>query len=134
MSEETMEVVEATSELDSEQKNVAIEILEMEEEADALALQIKTKRVALLDAMLKAEIKSIKTKFGTFMAIEKKNIKVDKKAAEIYLDSIGEKEHYMKLDDTKVKKVFHNPESNTTHNFIKVQEPTVYLSIKKEKM
>lgn len=128
------QVVETESvELSAEEKGIAIRLLELEEEKEAIEIEIKNRRQALLDAMIKSDIKTIKTKFATFMAIEKENVKVDKKKAETYLDSIGEKEHYMKLDETKVKKVFHNPDSNTSHNFISVNEPTVYLSIKKEK-
>lgn len=130
------EVIEGSYGLNADQKNVAIQILELEDEAEGLDFQIKAKRAFLLGVMRKSDIQSIKTSFGTFTASERKNIKIDKNKAEKYLDSIREKAHYMKLDETKVKNVFYNPDadSDSQRDFIKVEESTAYLSITKEKV
>lgn len=101
-------------------------LLEKIEEAEALEVEIKALKKELLDAMTFAGIKSIKTDFGKqFIRAERKNIKIDKEKATIYLDSIGATEEFSKLDDAKIKKVY-----DDKHDFIKIGEPTVYLTIK----
>lgn len=114
-----------------EQKNIAIHLLQLDEELERLELEKSNLRRQLLEKMQDSGILAIKTRFGQFQIVTKRNIKVNKKKAEIYLDSIGDKEAFMKLDETKVKKTFHNEDSNTSYDFIEVQEPTQYLKFDK---
>ena len=110
---------------------IAKQIMELEDELGLITLEIDAKKKFLLEAMQGGQIATIKTEYGSFIRVKRKNIKVNKRLAEIYLDSIGEKEQYMKLDETLVKKVFHKPDSNTSMNFINVDPPTEYLRITK---
>ena len=126
ISKEAISVSEGKGEVEVE----AIGILDLIEEQKLLDAQILIRRENIKKLMIKSGLKKILFFTGDSITIcEKKQIKVNKKKAEEYLDSIGEKEAFMKLDETKIKKVYYNPESNTSYDFILVDPPKLELRI-----
>ena len=103
----------------------ASQLLALEEERDWIDIQIKKYREALMAKMRQAGIKTIKTGIATFTVSERKDIKVDKDACKVFLDSAGIYEEFSKIDETKVKKIY------PTAEFISEGEPTEILTIKK---
>ena len=110
-----------------EQNSLAEQILELQEEFNAIELELKEKKRVLMQQMIDSDIKTIKHKVATFTVAERKNIKVDKEKARIFLDSAGIYEEFSKLDETKVKKIY------PTAEFISESSPTQYLTVKEVK-
>lgn len=112
-------------------KKEAISLVELQEQKDELEKEIDRRKEAIKKTMEAFSLKKISFFNGhTISYVERRNVNVDKKKAETYLDSLGVKEQYMKLDDTLVKKTYYKPDSNTTYDFIQVDEPTTYIQIK----
>jgi hypothetical protein len=119
-----MQLVETNNEL--MQKNIAEQIIEIEEEVTLLTNKADGLRRNLLDAMNKSGITTIKLDCGMIVTkAQKSNIKVDAKACRTFLDSAGIYEEFSKIDETKVKKIY------PTAEFIKESEPTKYIKITK---
>ena len=107
------------------QNALADEILTLQREQDRIETLLKERKDALLQLMLQASIKTIRTESGiNFTVAKKSNDKVDVANAWEFLESVGMAEEFKKLDESKFKKMW--PE----HELIKQGEPTVYLSIR----
>ena len=112
-------------------KKECISLVDMQSELDRLETEIAQRKEKIKQTMEMLKVKSIRFQTGNFITyVSKKNIKVNKKLCEIFLDSQGIKEQFMKLDETAVKKIYYKPESNTAYDFIIEDKPTTYITIK----
>lgn len=112
----------------------AISLMQLIEEKEVLEEEIERRRNVILNAMKLNNIKTIK--FGTGQSIthvSTSSVKVNKKKAHIFLDSLDvEKESFMKLDDSKIKKMFYDPDSNMDYDIFEIDEPKDSLRINKK--
>ena len=112
-------------------KKECISLVDMQSELDHLEAEIAQRKEKIKQTMEMLKVKSIRFQTGNFITyVSKKNIKVNKKLCEIFLDSQGVKEQFMKLDETAVKKIYYKPESNNAYDFITEDKPTTYITIK----
>jgi hypothetical protein len=119
---------------DNKVKEAAITLADMEETYKAMGEEIARRKEAMLESMNALDLKQIRFQSGyKILVVQKSNVKVDKKKALIFLDSIGQTELFQKLDETKLKEVYFDKDSNSKYDFIIEGEPSSYLKISKEK-
>ena len=109
------------------QDSIADQILLLTEEMELIETELNNLKKTMVDKMTRTNVTSIKTKTAIFTLVEKSNIKIDAKKCRSFLDSAGIYEEFSKVDETKVKKIY------PTAEFIKVEQPTTYLKITKNK-
>ena len=119
---------------DNKVKEAAITLADMEETYKEMGLEIDRRKETMLESMIAMDLKQIRFQSGyKILVVHKSNIKVDKKKALIFLDSTGQTDLFQKLDETKLKEVFYDKDSNSKYEFIIEGEPSAYLKISKEK-
>lgn len=106
---------------------IVLKLLELEEEKEAIDLEIGKIKQSILETMKANNVKSIKHKLATVTLVERKNIKVDEDNAWEFLDSQNLGHEFRKLDKAKFIKMW------PQHELISEGIPTEYIQVKEVK-